>query len=456
MLILISSLHAQPIQLIMQHESHTDTLALRTDQVDSLINGNLEALWSQGYWNAKIDLEADTAHPQALIAVIRRGELAHIAQVHFSEAIPRDEPYLQQEFKMGRASIAVGNISQAENRLKDMGYYFKGAPAISRDTQGAYHLDYDLKDYPELNLDVMAAFNQAGNSDSVSWYGHVNVTVPNLDGRGKSIRINWKRLEANSEYFLFGYGHPWILGMPLSGQLSYGREVVDGQYQVIIASAGLTWNVSWERSLIFKYEDYQSLITHEGALLNPEWRATRRRMLGLGYRQSTLDHGNHKGLALRTTFDQELNFEPASVTRFNLRSEFERAFLSKLYFSQRTALILQNETTAQRDPSLLEPLGGLNSVRGYEANYLRSPSVFSLQHELHLVLGRDSQILAMVDLGFYDSRANLQHLLGYGLGVELRSGRGPIRLTLASHSGLALRNSFLHIEYSRGLSWIDQ
>jgi hypothetical protein len=79
-----------------------------------------------------------------------------------------------------------------------------------------------------------------------------------------------------------------------------------------------------------------------------------------------------------------------------------------------------------------------------------------MQNTLHLMIGSQSQILAFYDIGLHNADNDIDALQGYGLGIQLRSGRGPIRLILASHKGVKLSNSFFHIEYSGGISWIDQ
>ncbi|MEA3288103.1 MAG: hypothetical protein U9Q77_12115, partial [Candidatus Marinimicrobia bacterium] len=75
---------------------------------------------------------------------------------------------------------------------------------------------------------------------------------------------------------------------------------------------------------------------------------------------------------------------------------------------------------------------------------------------LHLLLGSQSQLVILLDLGIYYDSKVVRHITGYGVGVQLSTGRGPLKLILAGHEGLGLRNSFLHIEYSGRVSWIDQ
>jgi hemolysin activation/secretion protein len=102
------------------------------------------------------------------------------------------------------------------------------------------------------------------------------------------------------------------------------------------------------------------------------------------------------------------------------------------------------------------PLGGVNSVRGYEEAYLRAPNTISMQNTLHYTIGNQSQILAFYDIGLHNTQNSIENIQGYGLGIQLRSGRGPIRLILASHKGIKMSNSFFHLEYSGGIPWIDR
>ncbi|MEA3286442.1 MAG: BamA/TamA family outer membrane protein, partial [Candidatus Marinimicrobia bacterium] len=436
LVLLSTGLFGQSIPLHIEVHGVTDSLIIEKNSVDSLLNRMIGSYQEQGYWDAKIELNTTGANSQVLTAVINTGSLAAVKHLHFLDIDEREKWVLKQEFTLGALEVDADKLTQAETHLIGLGYRFKGQREIARDNANNYHLTYRLQDRPELNIDALAAFNQSSKSDTVAWYGHLYLHVPNLDGRGKSMKLNWKRLKTDSEQFLIKYEHPWLLGIPLKAILSFGREVVNGDYQVIQSRAGLDWRLDWERSLIFHYENLHSLITKDGGLLNPEWRSVKRQMMGLGYRHEKLDIVAHKGFALRTSLEQELNFEPSSISRLLLRSEVETSFFPRLFLSQRTALQLQNITSSLTDPSILGPLGGVNSVRGYEENFLRSPSIMSLQHDLHLLLGSQSQLVILLDLGIYYDSKVVRHITGYGVGVQLSTGRGPLKLILAGHEGL--------------------
>jgi len=455
-LLMTSFLQGQNNDLAFIIENRSDTTWVDTNEMESFIQDHLEGYRAMGYWDAQIELKNSELHSGHILASIKPGKISSTQNIHFSGIKEQERWYLNQEFLLGRDAIMVDQLGKAENRIQSLGYYLQAKRDVSVAENGDYHLNYTIKDHPEINVDALAAFNQSAGVDTISWFGHVNIQVPNLDGRGKSMRLRWKRLKTNSEQFSIAYEHPWIFNKPLKAVLKFGREVVDGNYQIVEGGIGLDWSLDWDRSLIFQYENHQSFITHAGALQNPAWQAIKRQMLGLGYRHSNLDRSTHQGFALLTLLDQQINYEPNSVRRFQLRLEAETALLYQVYLSQRIALLIQNQGTSEQDPSLLKALGGINSVRGYEEDFVRNHSIMSLQHDLHFPLGSDSQLLALIDLGVYNESSMTSYLTGYGLGLQLRTTRGPIQIIVASHKGVNLRNSFIHIEYSRGVSWIDQ
>lgn len=449
-----ASISADPVVMVMNHAERSDTLAVYISQIDSAINAQLEVYMANGYWNAQVQIEQHEGN--VIEAKFIPGDISKLKHVHFSGITEKNAHYLSKEFTMGHPDISSNHLIAAVRRLDGFGYRLDGSPVLSIDNQDDFHLTYKVLDYPDLRVQGLATFNQSGSSDTLSWHGQINVSIPNFDGRGKSFDFSWERLKSNSESFSVGLTYPWIYQLPLKGFINFGREVVEGNYQIIQTNLGLAWDIDWERSIYFSFERIKSIITYEGTLLHPEWINDKKRLMGLGYRQSSLNSQNHSGFALKTTLFQELNHEPESIKRFNLRSEAELGISRRVYVSQRTAAVIQNHTVATNDPSILMPLGGANSVRGYEESFLRSPNIVSMQQTLHYTFNGNSQLFAFYDLGFHNAEASIDNIQGYGLGVQLRSGRGPVRIILASHEGLELNNSFLHIEYSGGREWIDR
>ncbi|MCF7922172.1 MAG: BamA/TamA family outer membrane protein [Candidatus Marinimicrobia bacterium] len=454
--LLTSALMSQSVRFVLNDSETTDTLLVSPTQIDSIVEQRLGQFSAEGYWDARLEMLPEAHHPGMIEARVFPGDASTLGFIHFQGLRERDALYLEKEFKMGRPSISSRNLSQAKQRITGLGYQLADGYQLSQDVNGEYHMKYRVKHHPELMAQGLASFNQSSGSDSISWYGQINIHIPNFDGRGKIFDFSWERLRSNSESFNLGFQYPWLLQLPITGHFQFGREVIDGNYQILKTNLGFEWDLDWERSIYFSFEKHESIITHEGSVLFPEWEAKEKRLLGLGYRQTSLNPQIHQGISLKTMLFQEMNFEPASTRILTLRSEAQTRLSGHFFMSQRTRANIQNLTDSQTDPSIMVPLGGVNSVRGYEEAYLRVPNTMSMQTTLHYTIGSQSQILTFYDIGLYNTNKRIKTLKGYGLGVQLRSERGPIRLILATHEGLNLRNSFLHIEYSGGISWIDR
>jgi len=455
-IILNSALLSQSVQFVLNNSDAADTLLISPTQIDSIVDSRLGQFAADGYWDARIEMLPDTHQSGLIEARVVPGEASTLGFIHFQGLRERDADYLEKEFKMGKPSISSHNVSQAKQRITGLEYQLADGYQLSQDANGEYHMKYRVKHHPELMAQGLASFNQNSGSDSISWYGQINIHIPNFDGRGKIFDFSWERLRSNSESFNLGFQYPWLLQMPITGHFQFGREVIDGNYQILKTNVGFEWDLDWERSIYFSFEKHESIITHEGSILFPEWEAKEKRLLGLGYRQTSLNPQTHQGISLKTMLLQEMNFEPTSTRILTLRSEAQTRLMANVFISQRTQANIQNRTESQTDPSILVPLGGVNSVRGFEEANLRVPNAVSMQTTLHYTIGSQSQILTFYDIGLYNTNKRVNTLKGYGLGVQLRSDRGPIRLILATHEGLNLRNSFLHIEYSGGISWIDR
>jgi len=447
-------LSAQTVQLVLQEPGVIDTMVVSPVHIDSVLSQRLATYTGKGYWDARIEVnetEADQINARLL-----PGDISELGHIHFKGISARDSRYLEKEFEMGQATISAAKLKLAQGRLQGLGYQLSEASQLSIDQEQDYHLTHVVTTFPEIRMEGLASFNQTATADTIAWYGNVRVNIPNFDGKGKSFDFQWERLKENSESFDLGIAYPWIFQLPLKGIFNFGREVIDGNYQVIQTVLGLSWDIDWQRSIYFNYERNESFITHAGALLYPEWRADKKQLLGLGYRQSGLNTQLHQGFALKTTLFQEMNFEPEAIRKFILRSEAEKRFPWGFYFSQRGLATIQNHTVAINDPSIPMALGGVNSIRGYEEAAIRAPNIVSFQNTLHYEIGNQSQLLIFYDIGLHNTETSVENMQGYGAGIQLRSGRGPIRLILASHKGLKLSNSFFHIEYSGGLPWIDR
>lgn len=444
------------INLPLQADLPADTLEIAYTELDSKIESFLLAAHSNGHWNARAEVLSLPDSSGKILVVFTHGESVLLKHIHFVGADEKESRFLKREVLRNRGGVSPAELHRTEAVLQALGYVSSGMPQISVDSQRQYHVRYQLQSKPKLRIDALAAFSQNASADTLEFFGHLDLSVPNLDGNGKSIRLNWKRLDRESELLELSYRHPWLFQAPLAVMLGFSREVVEGNFQILNTDLGLEWAMDWDRSLLLTFEDHQSIITFEGRSAHPEWSPLRRQSIGIGYKQAGIDRHRGKGFSLRTTLHQELEFEASSNSRLEARSEFLQGIYRNIAVEQRTAVIIQTNAGAPSDPSLMKPLGGIHTVRGYPEQFLRSSSIAALQHDLNLKLGSTSRIFALVDMGFYGDGNDVKKLTGYGFGAQLGTAQGPIRIIFATHSGLSIQNSFLHIQYSGEVNWIDR
>lgn len=443
------------VLLSWAHLTAQDTLYVAHDEIQARIDEFLNDSKANGFWNARTHIQ-ETSNSGHVKLVFEKGRPLDLRHFHFEGVEMKESTFLKKEILRNKNNILSIDLNRTKLTLTNLGYRLRSDPIVSKDAGGDYHVSYLVVEKPSLGIDALAAFNQNADADTISFYGHLDLVAPNISGSGNSTHLHWKRLNPASETFDISYRHPWIFSTPLAVSAGFSREVVEGNYQILTRDIGVDWTVNWDRSLLINFEDHRSIITYEGGLEHPGWEATHRQSIGLGYRQKGLDRSIHRGISLKTVMYQELNFEASSISLFNFRSEFEYPLRSKAFLNQKSAVQIQTNVDEFRDPSRLLPLGGVNSVRGYAENMYRSRSIVSLQNELIMKLGTQSQLFALIDMGVYLDGDDINEMLGYGIGVQLRSGQGPIRIVFATHSGLDLQNSFLHIQYSRNEAWIDR
>ncbi len=298
------NIQAQDLNVLLRSPAGSDTLIVQANDLDAVFEQTLTEYRENGFWDAYVALSVDQSNPEILEANIVQGGAPLLRHVHFTGVSDKDARYLEKEFKMGQTGIGSKSIELGERRVMALGYHLEANPILSKGSGGEYHLTYKVQNHPELRVEGLASFNRNAAADTIAWFGQINVNIPNFDGNGKSVDFSWQRLKSNSEAFSIDFRYPWLMELPLSGLFHFGREVIDGNYQVLETNLGLEWDIDWERSLSFSFEKNESIITHEGSLLHPEWQADEKQFLGLGFRKSGLNSVTHRGFSLRTRLFQ--------------------------------------------------------------------------------------------------------------------------------------------------------
>lgn len=431
-------------------------LEVENSQLDSLVNQRLTEFYEAGFWDAKIEIVSTDSATRVSKIRIYAGQQNPIQNIHILGVSERDLAYVTKEFMFNQEQMSFQELEYGRTRLEEIGYRLSRPFKASRDHDGQIHLAYDVLQAPTVKLDFLAAAQQKPNADSLNWFGHLKFNIPNLDGRGKALRLTWQRFQQNSENFSIRYFQPWIMDQAIKAEMGYSREVVEGAYQVTAGQVGMKWDLDWTKSLLVGYETQKTHLTLEGRTQNPDWESKNYNILNVGYRLGTQHRERKLKMLLKTTLGQQINFEPGALTRFALRSELMYGPHDILILKNRSAMILQNRGSDDADPGIHFPIGGSANVRGYGENEFRSPSVASLLWDMEIKLPGKMGLLLFLDQGMYESEGKIKNIFGYGLGVRLQSANGPLKLYVATHPGLLISNSYIHLNFETDIPWIDR
>lgn len=445
---------SREVVVTLYQEQEAEMVHLTLQEVEPFIQEKLADLELAGYWQAQARIVGTSS--DSISVRITPGDKGMISELHFPRMPLKWAAYYEEYALLGDSVVTHDELEKVERWLSTQGVSNLLPAQLTLDGGGKYHLIYSRARQPDLRIDAMAAFNQASGADTLAWFGNIHLIIPNIMGSGKRVELFWKRLKTDSEQFSLRYRHPHLFARSLTAEVQFARDVKEGNYQFLTRHVALEYAFSWDRSLALAMEEQTSLITLKGSLAHPEWQAGRHRYFGLSYFQDGFDVSRQNGFAIRSSLWREMNFEPTSISRLSIRAEWGRRFTDNLYLKQRHVFYAQDRWGDQNDPGLLKGLGGEGTVRGYAEDHVLSRTIYAVQHDLGFRVGQDSRIFGVYDLGAYQSQGQIKYLYGFGLGMQLRSSKAPLRVIFASHPGLGIGYSFLHIEYIGIRKWIDR
>ncbi|MCF7801247.1 MAG: hypothetical protein K9N34_04445 [Candidatus Marinimicrobia bacterium] len=438
------------------HFEHMISADKMQSYLDSLVNdyaeaGYLDAKWEILSWNA-------TLHPPEFTIKVTQGSPARIDDVKFQQLQQTDSRILKREFYFGRDSIFTPEvITAAEARINQLGLVTLERVGVFRDSLTSRNiLVYKAEEATTMQFDGVVGAERAPEVDSIRWVGSFHVDIPNVMGSGRQLRLDWERTRADAEKFHLAYTEPWILNYPVNGTIGFWREVVDGNYITQRLTLDVDWRVSsWQRIRVV-YERLRNTLTFNGQSLNDNWQDALRNSFGLGFKLLPPDVKGAGYFAINSLYKVELAQGADAVKELSVRAIGRLPLLKQSYYTGRLAFSHYQQGNAESDPSLLRPIGGSRSVRGYFEDQFRGTTTTALQNDLAIDIGKNSRMFIFNDYGWLTSPDNTRSMIGYGFGARVSTNIGPLVLSLGKNSALPWRNALIHIQLT-GIDrrWIE-
>lgn len=445
---------------ILQEDSTRYEQEMNADSIERYLDGLVTDYAQAGYLDARWEILGlnGTENPPVLAVKVSRGQPARIGDIKFvalEETAPR---VLKREFYFGNDSVfTTASLLMAEARVRQLGLVTLERVGFFKDSLTLENvLVYRVEEATAMQFDGVVGAERDPGVDSIRWVGSFHVDIPSVLGTGRRLRLDWERSRADAEKFYLAYTEPWIRGYPVNGTVGFRREVVDGNYITQRLSLDFDWRVSSWQQIRLVYERLRNTLTFSGQAANENWQDALRNSFGLGFKLLPPNEQGKFFFAINTLYQMELARGADAVKELSVRSIGRLPLFPDWHYTGRLAFSHYQEGNAVSDPSLLRPIGGSRSVRGYFEDQFRGTTTTALQNDLAIDIGKNSRMFIFNDYGWLSSPENARRLIGYGFGARVDTNIGPLVISLGKNAALPWRNSLIHIQLT-GIDrrWIE-
>jgi len=293
---------------------------------------------------------------------------------------------------------------------------------------------------------IIGYIPRRGESDGY-FNGYLKLKFDNLFGSARRFFIHWSKPKKKQEDFEVSYFEPWLLWLPISGEISFFRSIKDTIYTR--TGGKLRFEASVRHNLTAFISGSASIgrTEQQGYALNDksyglEWGVrldTRDYPINPGY---GIDYEINWGLGRRVLSSDSTETKKKRERLIRLRLDHYLPISSRwVWFAGLTAHVYQD----QEDIPYFDqfPLGGARSLRGYEEQQFRGERVVWTNQEIRYRLTQRSRAFIFLDAGQHQEKWE-DPLIGYGLGVRLEAKVGLIGLDYGLGEGDSLNNGKLH------------
>ncbi len=413
--------------------------------VDSVNNENIAVLYlkiESGKENRidKLDIRGNTSTKDYVI----------LRELRFETG----EPYIQKQ---------IEEFPQRLNRLR----FFEpvATPQFYINSKNEGILLIEVKEKNTNNFDGIIGYIPPGKNENSGYVtGLVNISLRNLFGTGRAAAIKWNKYNRNSQELDLKYLEPWFLGFPVNINLSLYQRVQDTTYVQrklegaleYLATEDVSGSVSIASETVVPTVRTIPVFT----VYNSSYITT-----GLNLKIDTRDdpYAPTKGIQFINSYafsNKTINgpleyISPNLETSINLQ-RFSVSFYFFYEIFSRQIIAIGVNGRELRGPSFensdLYRLGGTNSLRGYREDQFLGSRIFWSNLEYRALFTRRSYGFVFFDTGYYlrpeESEKNISKsedfLYGFGLGLNLETGLGVLRVSYALGRGDTFSDGKIH------------
>ena len=323
----------------------------------------------------------------------------------------------------------------------------------------------EVKEKNTNNFDGIIGYIPPGKDESSGYVtGLVNISLRNLFGTGRAASIKWNKYNRNSQELDLRYLEPWLFSFPLNVNLGLYQRIQDTTYVQRKIEGSLDYLATEDISagVMFASETVVPTVRANPVftVYNSSYVTT-----GANLKIDTRDDPyaptegilfiNSYSFSIKTINGPVEYFTPSLSTSVDLQ-RFASSFyiFYELFTRQIVALGLNAKELrgSSFENSDLYRLGGTNSLRGYREEQFLGSRIFWSNLEYRALLTRRSYGFVFFDTGYYlrpeEPDRNIpkseEFLYGFGLGLNLETALGVLRVSYALGEGDTFSDGKIH------------
>jgi len=365
-----------------------------------------------------------------------------------------------------RESYVQNKIEEFPNRLNRLRFFEPvSIPQFYINSKNEGVLLVEITEKNTNNFDGIIGYIPPGKNESSGYVtGLVNISLRNLFGTGRAASIKWNKYNRNSQELDLKYLEPWFLSYPLNINLGLYQRVQDTTYVQRKFEGSLEYLATEDisASLIIATETVVPTVRAIPifTVFNSSYITT-----GANLKIDTRDdpYSPTEGLLFINSysFSRKTINGPSEYITTNLKTSVDlQRFSSSFYFfyelfSRQVVAIgvnareLRGSTFENSD---LYRLGGTNTLRGYREEQFLGSRIFWSNLEYRALLTRRSYGFLFFDTGYYfrseEPDRNIpkseNFLYGFGLGLNLETALGVLRVSYALGKGDTFSDGKIH------------
>jgi len=445
-----------------------DTLVMPYNEIESFLNNSLQKLEQKGFALAKLKLVNIKRESNSLYAELQftSGQQRQLNAIvtQFNESNKKNSfpaGHLKQINRKYHNSIFnQGTVQRIQEDFEKFGFVSQiKSPEIlfTKDTTKVYVY---LEKRKSNTFDGFIGFANNEKSKLV-FNGFLDLVLENTIKAGEQFSVYWKSDGNNQKTFKASIDIPYIFKSPIGLKAQIHIFKQDSIFQNTKTAIDLGYFIDYKTRLYIGYQSTESsdiqntnsstISDYNNSFLTANLEYSKLDILNSTFPKKTTI-SILMGLGNRTTSDLTQTAGTSKQTFININA------MHNFYLNPKNCFNINYQNYfLKSDTYIINELyrfGGTKSIRGFAENSLQANFMTAIITEYRYIISPDLYLHTILDYGYYeDQTSNYKaNLLGFGLGVGLRTNNGILKLNFTNGSNdgqkILFSNTILSLNYN--------